>query len=162
MIYGSVQQSFRQGANDPQIQMARDIALSLEGGTPITSLSLPAHIDIAKSLAPFVIIYDENGKSLLSTAELAGETPAPPKGVFEYSKNHGEDRITWQPRDDVRSAMVIKYAGETSKNFVLVGRSLDEVEKREGQLVSHLLFGWVVGLIVILGFFVVGQRFKFD
>lgn len=60
LVYASVQQSLRQGANDPQIQMAEDVATVLPAGK----------VDLALSLAPFVIIYDSTQKVLASSAVL--------------------------------------------------------------------------------------------
>jgi hypothetical protein len=41
LIYLAVQQSYRQSANDPQIQMAEDGAAALENGSPIQILFPP-------------------------------------------------------------------------------------------------------------------------
>jgi hypothetical protein len=65
----------------------------------------------------------------------------------------GEDRITWQTATGLRFATVIIHwsassGGAISSGFVLAGRSLREVENREGQLVWIVLAGWVVALVM--------------
>src|SRR5438874_936628 len=102
LSYVSTQQSIRQAANDPQIQLAQDIAVALEKGQPAEQFALASKTDMAKSLAPFVIIFDQNGQPIVSTVELDGSVPVPPAGVFDYTKKHTEDRISWQPKPGVR------------------------------------------------------------
>jgi hypothetical protein len=46
-------------------------------------------------------------------------------GVLDYMRQHGEERVTWQPEKGVRMAtVVVRY----DKGFVLAGRSLREME----------------------------------
>ena len=66
LIFLSIQQNFRQNANDPQIQMAEDASVALDSGASPMDLVGPAKIDVGKSLAPFVIVYDVSGKVLAS------------------------------------------------------------------------------------------------
>jgi hypothetical protein len=108
-IYLAVQQDMRMGLNDPQIQMAEDAAHALESGTSPTAL-MPVgvpQVDIAQSLAPYMIIFDAQGKPLASGAILHGSVPVPPPGVFDFTRKNQEDRISWQPEPGVRSAVVI-------------------------------------------------------
>jgi sensor histidine kinase regulating citrate/malate metabolism len=150
LIYAAVQQDIRQGANDPQIQMAEDIAAKLANGEQVQNVVPSEKVDIAKSLAPYVIIFDANGNPIASSAQLDGQTPTIPSGVFDSVRQNGEDRITWQPQAGVRSAVVVtQYKGQNS-GYVLAGRSLREVEKREDNLLLILLTGWVVMLFVTL------------
>ena len=69
LVYVSVQQTLRLGANDPQIQIATDVRNSLESGDSINNLSYSV-IDAGKSLSPFVIIYDNSGR-LISKIQAA-------------------------------------------------------------------------------------------
>lgn len=150
LVYGTVQQVYRQSANDPQIQIAEDLARYLaQGGSPQNAV--PAvKIDIAQSLAPFIIVFDDNAQPILSSAILNGKIPVPPAGVFDYVRKYGQDRITWQPRTDVRSAIVVaRYTGQNS-GFVLAGRSLREIEKRESRLEFFVAAGWLATLIATL------------
>ena len=61
----------------------------------------------------------------------------------------GEDRITWQTASGLRFATaIIHFNASTSSGFVLAGRSLREVESREGQLEWIVLAGWAVTLVI--------------
>jgi len=134
LVYLTVQQSLRMGANDPQIQMAEDAAASMAaGGAPVSNL--PAtQLDISTSLAPFLVIYSDKGEPLASTGLLNGAAPFLPAGIFAYTRQNGEDRVSWQPEAGVRVAAVVVAYGGSHPGFVLAGRSLREVEIREGQI----------------------------
>src|SRR5215471_5608248 len=98
IIYGTVQQTYRSNANDPQIQMAQDAAFALSNGSDPRSLVRPTAMEISRSLTPYLIIYDESGNPLVSDGVLDGKIPSMPAGVLGYSKENGSDMITWQPR----------------------------------------------------------------
>lgn len=148
LLYATVQQVLREGANDPQIQMAEDAAATLTAGGQVQSVVPPGEVDIAKSLATYMIVFDESGKPVAASARLNGQIPTIPAGVFNYVRQNGEDRITWQPQPGVRSAVVVtRFQGATS-GFVLVGRSLREVEIREDDLLQIDFVGWAGILIV--------------
>lgn len=144
------QQVLRQSANDPQIQMAQDIAAKLENGQQIQQVMPSEKVDIAKSLAPYIIIFDTNGKPVASSALLNGQTPTIPAGVFADVRQTGEDRITWQPQPDVRSAIVVTQFRGPTPGFVLVGRSLREVEQRESGIMLLFLLAWATLLLTTL------------
>jgi hypothetical protein len=143
-----IQQDIRSSANDPQIQMAEDIAAKLAAGQSMQSLVPAEQVDITRSLATYVIIFDDTGTALASSGQINGQAPTLPTGVFAYVRQNGEDRITWQPQSGVRSAIVVTQFKGASSGFVLVGRSLREVEIREDNLEHLTLFGWLSILIV--------------
>ncbi len=145
-IFVAVQQSTRQAAYEPQIQVAEDASdLKLVSNTKV---------DISKSLNTFTIIFDGSGKVLATNAMLDGQTPQLPAGVLDYTKVHGEDRITWEPKEGVRIATVIEYFGGANSGFVLAGRNMREVEKRIILLGEQVLFGWTVAMVG--GLFIIG------
>ncbi|NWJ95143.1 MAG: hypothetical protein HXX20_05110 [Chloroflexi bacterium] len=127
--------------------MAEDAARSLsEGQTPQSVL--PSNvIDLGKSLAPYMIIFDETGQPLASSVQLEGSTPLVPTGVFDSVRQEGEKRFTWQPKTGVRSAVVVTHYGGTHLGFVLAGRSLREVEKRDDQLLQLVGLAWLCALL---------------
>jgi hypothetical protein len=155
LIYLAVQQSLRWGANDPQIQMAEDAAASLAaGGTP-DAVVPAAPVEISSSLAPFMVVFNDAGEPVASSATLHGETPALPSGIFDYTRQKGEDRVTWQPEAGVRIAAVVVAFNGTQPGFVLAGRSLREVEVRENQVEQITAIAWLVtlagSLVVVAG-----------
>jgi hypothetical protein len=108
-------------------------------------------VNAATSLAPFLIVYDDAGKPIGSSANLDGRAPGPPAGVFDYARQHGEDWITWQPRRGVRIASIVKRVSGPHPGFVLAGRSLQEVEARKDVVGDLMLLIWgaMMGLLVV-------------
>lgn len=142
----TVQQNFRQNANDPQIQIATDLQAKLiAGADPKTVATTTTPTDIATSLDTFAIVYDQNGKIITSTAILNGETPVFPADILPKVKAGDQRRLTWQPQPGVRIAAVVVPYGN---GHVVVGRSLQEVESRESQLNLEVLAGWLAAMVL--------------
>lgn len=149
-LYAIPQQVLRMGANDPQIQMADDLAAKLEAGA--TAAAIPTgSVDMARSLAPFVIAYDAAGHPVASQAVLDGVTPVPPAGVFSYLQNHGIDKITWQPRHGLRIAAVVQRINGRQGGFVLAGRSMREVQAQIDHVQNLAGLAWLAMLFLIAG-----------
>lgn len=108
-------------------------------------------VDIARSLAPYLMVFDPNGNVQASNAVLHGQVPNLPKGVFDYTRQHGEDRISYQPEPGVRSAVVVVAVNGGRDGFVLAGRSLREVEKRVDQLTLTTGLLWALAMAASLG-----------
>jgi len=157
-FYAIPQQVLRQGANDPQLELAGNAALRLQAGAPAAQViaTNPAdRVNMAESLSPFLIAFDEQGHVTASAAQLNGATPAPPPGVFDYARTHSEERLTWQPQPGVRLATVIRHL--PSGGFVLSARNMREIEAREAQMGQMARFLWLAMLaIVALGTFLFG------
>lgn len=171
MIAIAEQQNYRQNANDPQIQMAEDAAmLIVQSGAPASAVSREAApIDIATSLAPWIVVYDEHGLPLESSAVLNDAPPQLPLGLFNQNSwldrktwtapTGNETRVTWQPQADVREAVVlVHYTSEKGSGFVAVGRNLREVEVRIEVLELMSLVGWLLTEIATF-LFVLGLSF---
>ncbi len=142
--YVTGQQVLRISANDPQIEMAEDTASELSNGQSPEVVVPRAQVDIATSLAPFIAVYDDAGKAVASSGVLHDQVPTLPSGVFDYVRQNGEDRITWQPEPGVRIATVVTRISGARPGFVMAGRSLRQVENRETQLELLVGAGWVV------------------
>ena len=83
---------------------------------------LPADkVYISTSLAPFAIIYSTVGTPLVSSGFLHGATPLLLSGVFDYTRQNGEDRITRQPEPGVQIAVVVFAYEGSQPGFFLVG-----------------------------------------
>ena len=131
LVYVVAQQGLRSGANDPQLQLAEDAAGVLDAGADPAVVVGPGSVDVAVSLAPFVVVYDASGRVLTSSGRLDGADPVPPPGVLEHAAAGDPNVVTWQPRPGVRVATVTaRWGGGT----VMAGRSLLEVERREDQV----------------------------
>lgn len=152
----AVQQNYRMSANDPQIQVAEDIASAVSSGnaTPDQIVSPNPTQDLANTLSSFLIIYTATGTPIGSSVVLDGKIPSMPAGVSDYVNLHGEDRITWQPKPGVREAVVVTKFGGATPGFALVGRSLKEIEIRESNLnkISLIALGasWILSYLLIV------------
>lgn len=154
-IYAIVQQNYRMSANDPQIQIAEDASSDLSNGILPARLTATTTIrDIAVSISPFLVVYDDSEKAVAWSGTLDGKPPELPAGVLDYVRANGEDRVTWQPysasHPDVRIAAVVERFSGNKPGFVLVGRSLREVEIRESQLMIFAASGWILALAIDL------------
>lgn len=154
LIYASVQQSYRQDANDPQIELANDTADALADGQSIDSSVPGITVSVAKSLAPFMIVYDANGNEVASSVTLDGQTPQLPRGVLASAKEMGENRVTWQPEEGVRiAAVIVPY----EDGFVLAGRNMREIEEREAQLTMFAGVAWILTMIATFLVIIFGE-----
>ena len=149
-MYAVGQQSLRLSANDPQLQLADDAAAALKAGKSPDEV-VSGQVDIATSLAPFVIIYTDEGKVVTGSGFLDGVVPTVPYGVLTHALPGADNIITWQPRPGVRVASVSASAGDY---YVLSGRSLREVEHRADTLFLIAAPGWLVCIAILLGYMV--------
>jgi len=158
--YVAVQQTYRNNADDPQVQLAEDIAARLDSGGMDGDLIATEPVNISESLAPFVIVYDAKNKVIDGNGVLQGARPVPPAGVLDTARSAGLDRVTWQPARGVRIASVSVAAKDG--RVVLAGRSLAEAERRVGDLGRIALLAWVAAivgsLVVVAGIESLGRR----
>jgi len=160
LIYLVVQQDIRIGANDPQIQIAEDLAGQLSNGQNPLALIPPTKTDMSKSLANYIMLFNKDAKLIGSSVTLDGKDPVIPQGVFIAAKKYqgNETRFTWQPKIGVRSAVVLVYYRGQTPGFVLIGRSLREIEIREDQQGKIVLAGWIaIMLISLSSVFIIGK-----
>lgn len=164
VAYFTVQQSYRQGLNDPQVQMAEDGATFLaKDFSPPAIVGHANSLDISTSLQSWIAVYDDQGSALLSSGLLDGQMPQPPKGVFESARDGrgkgtvtaGQNRLTWQPESNVRQAIVVQRFDGQTNGYVVAGRNMREVERREGRLGETVMLTWL--FLVIASF--VGKGF---
>jgi hypothetical protein len=154
LIYSTVRQSIREAADDPQIEMAEDTAAALNAGIRPQSIIPAGRINIADSLAPYLIIYNQSGYPLISSGELDNRIPVPPAGIFKAATANNKNRITWEPEPGVRSAVVIVPFKGSPSGFVLAGRSLRETEKRIARIFHMVVWGWLIANLGTLGWLI--------
>src|SRR5258708_40035124 len=110
--------------------MAPDARTARDAGAPAETLLTPSKIDIAASLAPYLVIYDAAGQPVASSATLHGQPIMPPSGVFAAASGTQMNVVTWMPEPGVRSAIVVtRYANR----YVLAGRTLRQDEDPPGR-----------------------------
>ena len=152
-IYGVAQQVQRSAANYPQIQLAQDASAALSRGELASSVVGP-RVNIAKSLAPFVIIYDKTGRVLVGSGFLNDKVPRAPLGILKAATGKDYHAITWQPQKDVRIAAVTTA---TQSGYVLSGRNLKEVEKNESTSLLLTIIGGLVAVALLALVFVLSD-----
>jgi len=148
------QQVYRQSADDPQIELAREAALRLAEGAAPGDVMPATRVDFAVSLAPFVMVMDDAGAIRASSGRLGRAARAMPRGVLDHARETGEERVTWQPEPGVRVAsVVVRYSGAAA-GFVVSGRSLRETERRIDQIERLASAAWLAtlaGLLALVG-----------
>ena len=157
-MYAAVQQVYRSSANDPQIEMAEEAAARLEAGASPEMVVAGEPVDMAQSLAPYLIVFNDGGTPVAASVRIDRRVPVPPAGVFTAARNVPEQRLTWQPRPGVRSAIVIRHFAGANPGFALAGRSLREVEQRIARLVAIVATTWLASIGFLLGYFAVASK----
>jgi hypothetical protein len=149
--YFGLMHYIRTEANNPQIQLAQDIATSLYGNqTPNANLS--GNVDIQKSIAPFVVVYNSNGAPVDGTGKLDDQLPNISPGILTEVERQTERRFTWQPNDTVQVAAVVRYyQNEQHAGYVLAGKNLRETEQLQSKLLIYIASSWASILITTLG-----------
>ena len=146
-VYLIVQQELRLGANDEVVLIAEDVSSALGQGTPYAAFTSPRPVNIATSLSPYVIVFDEQKKMQSGSGVLDGAIPRPPSGVFDYVRSHHEERVTWMPKPGLRIALIGKYHAGVNPGYVFAGRSLREVEQRIEALSVFALLAWLATIV---------------
>ena len=160
--YIVMQQVERLGANEPQLQLAEDAAAALARGRSPSAVVGPDTVDVAHSLAPFVLVLDDAGAPLASSGQLDGRAPVPPQGVLAAVRSSGEERVTWAPRPGVRLASVVVRTQGAQGAFVVAARSLRETEQRIATIGRLILAGWLAGALGLTVAVALAARFVRD
>lgn len=153
-IFAAVQQSIRQGANETPVQIAGDMADLLQGGAPLSAVASDIgklrKVDLARSISPFVAVYDASGTPVASSGALDGKPFALPQGVFAYVANQGESRVTLEPQAGTRIASDIRTFDQSAygqgRGYVVSGKNLREAEDRIHKIGMIVLLGWLASL----------------
>ena len=148
LVYGAVQQSFRQSANDLQFQLAQDAVNAINRGADPKLLTGTQRLDLAFTLSPYVLIYDVNGNPVSNNITLHGQIPKPPAGALNDARNNGINSVTWQPDAGIRQATVMMAAKRGY--LVVAGRSLQNTEGHISRLGTMVFLGWIASMIAML------------
>ena len=141
-IYAGVQQAQRTGADDPQLQIARDAAAALASGASPQEVASGPQVDVAHSLAPWLAIYGADGTPLAATGSYGGKPPVIPDRARSDAQG-GELTFTWEPIDGLRLATVVEpYPGGT----VVAARSMQLVEQREARTLEIAAVAWLAAM----------------
>ncbi len=154
LAYVTAQQVLRSGLNDPQIQIAEDAAYALNNGATNDSVIPAEKVEMSRSLAPFIVVYDNDGKPVASSGLLNGQMPDYPKGALDVAKQSGENRVSWQPNATTRIASVVV---PFNNGFVMAGRNMREIEQRELNIEQLAGVAWLLTLIATFAVVAFGE-----
>lgn len=155
--YGVIQQNMRHSANFPQQTIVDRASVALASGADVRGQIPDGNVNVQSSLEPFLIVYNNSGTVVGSNVHLNGNTPTLPRGVFDYARTHGVDKLTWQPTSTTRIAAVIEYYEGNGGGFVLSGRSLRVVEDEETSLLRITEWTWA-GILGAFSAFLIYYR----
>ncbi len=149
-VYVVAQQLDRQAADQAGAQLASQVASELSTGSSATIDALP-RVDLAASLAAFVVVYDGSGHPISGNGYLDGQLAAPPSGVISTAASDGSNHVTWQPRPGLRFATVEVRSGD---RIVMGAQSLIPTEQRTDRLGLLVALAWLgtmfaIGLIAL-------------
>ncbi len=147
-LFVGIQQQIRSAANYPQKDVARAAVAQLNLGASPQSAVPAGSVDMRTSTDTYVIVLGSAGELRATSAALDGSQPVPPSGVFDYVRSHGEDVISWQPSQGVRSAIVVDAYRD---GFVVAGRSLRGAEDMESRLQVQAIATWCFSIAVATG-----------
>ena len=124
LVYAEVQQSLRSSANDPQYQLATDAAVKLDAGaSPASVVGSSAEIDLAASLAPFVIVFDRNHSIVATNASLAFTNTGLNNGTLYYYVVHAVNACG-ESADSAEVSARPASTASTQVSFAVVGNQL--------------------------------------
>jgi hypothetical protein len=143
--YSMVQQEARLAANDTPISVTESARRLLESGSAPVDVVAKQKTNLRTDNWVFTIVTDSSRHVLASSANLDGKTPLPPQGVFDYTKDHGTDKITWQPDSGVRLAIYVStYKSDNDSGYIISGQSLKLTEQRINRLSLIAVVSWVI------------------
>jgi len=152
-MYLLFRQTLRSTADATLIQMADEGAVSLSHGQTPDFFIVKQRIDLATSLSPFTIIYNKKQLPIAANVVLDGVVPTLPTGVLIHADGKKINKVTWQPKNKVRAAIIVIPFSGKQKGYILVGRSLLEVEKQNQIVLVFSLLSWGVSIGVLCGLF---------
>jgi hypothetical protein len=146
-VYVVAEQLDRLSANDAPLRLASQVASEIRGGQSAT-LSAQPHVDLSRSLAPFVVVEDAQGQSTAGSGFLDGSLVSLPNPVLQDAAKNGRADVTWQPRGGLRFATVTLRVGD---RFVTAGQSLAPSDDRDSSLRLTVVFSWLAAMLILAG-----------
>lgn len=152
-LYVTLQQALRLEADDDPSSRAQSTAALLSTGVDPAQFAPPHTTDLSTD-SSFLLIADQSGRTVISTANIGGKLPTIPQGVYEYTAVHGSHHVTWAPAKSIRLAtVVVPYRTPDSAGFVASGVSLTDTERLVAHLGIIIGSGWIGSMIIASFFF---------
>jgi hypothetical protein len=145
--YAMAQQSTRLAVDDLPLATAQSIKYQLENGSEPNDVVPAIKTDLKNDSSLFVTVTDSSRHILASSAVLNGKTPLPPQGVFDFTKEHGKDQVTWATNGARVATTAINYGSSPNDGFIVAGQSLKEAEDRINTYGMIAIVAWLAMLI---------------
>ncbi|HEV7168584.1 MAG TPA: hypothetical protein VGN49_11530 [Micrococcaceae bacterium] len=156
LLFGSVYACLQQMGRLSDDDVPAGLALSQLTSPDPQVLAGATPVDLAQGPETFVNVYRGDGTPLSGNGTLSGSVPRLPQGVIESALQTGQDRVTWQPQQDVRYAVVARATGDT---VVVAGQNLQPSESRDRMVQLLLGLGWLgSGLTICAGYVLTVRR----
>jgi hypothetical protein len=166
-IYIVSQQLNRQSFNMSPIDAVNEASYTLDRNLPLDDFLqiYTFNTPVDKTSRTFIIIYDDKGKPLQSTAKLDDNTPNIPLEVLEGTPMAPSYKIiTWMPRSGLRIAVAIQQVHQGNNlRYVLAGRNLKQSEQLNEYVLFLVAAAWmatVVGSLFMIALLHPKQRAK--
>jgi hypothetical protein len=142
--YAMAQQSTRMSADDLPLTTSQVAKQELQNGSNAKDVVPTLKTDLRYDSTVFMIITDNSQHVVASSANLDGQIPLPPLGVFDYTNSHGNDVFTWEPSTGVRLATrVTMYGKSPNDGYIITGQSLKPFEDRISTYTWISLIAWL-------------------
>ena len=147
LVFGAFQFTLRSSANDTPNEISEQISKVIKlGQTPNLGYDT---INPKTDSSPFVIVFDDQKKEVVSNLKTDNQTPNLPSGVLDEVDKKGINSISWEPEKGTRLAVTIKKVETTKKFYVLTGQSLTRAENKIKTILYLVIGFWLVGIIAI-------------
>jgi hypothetical protein len=146
-IYVVALQLDRLSANDAPLRLASQVAAELREGQTKTLTAQP-HVDLERSLAPFVIVESTQGNAIGGSGFLKDSLVSLPTSVLADAAKSGRNDVTWQPHAGLQFATVTL---RVNSQFVSAGQSLAPENARAGSTALLVGAGWLIALLWLGG-----------
>ncbi len=128
---------------------AQQIASELDAGKQAQDfLSGEEIVDINQAGSSYVLITDQTGKTIASSATFNGQVLSMPAGMFTFVSEQGWDGAEWQPAPGVRQELSLR---KFQSGYVVVGRKAASADDADPGLRRMVIALWGAGLAAALG-----------
>ena len=148
LVFAATRQAVRMNADTLPAQLADDAAYLLERGTGAASVTGMRAMELSRTRSPFFIVLNATGAIVAASAQLDGESVTPRPDILFGAQQTGEHRVTWEPREGLPLAVVIRRFEGEYPGYVVAGQSLLETEKNIRTLGVIVLIGWAATLLL--------------
>lgn len=136
-------------SSGPLSRLAVRVASELDGGKQVVDvLSSTVPQDITSATDPYVVVLDQKGNVIASSAKFQGKPLVIPPGMFTFVSDQGWDGAEWQPAPGVRQDLSIR---KYQSGYVVVGRKAASANDSDPGVRRLVVALWGAGLVAAFG-----------